>query len=76
MLLRVVHYPEKVLLEIGKPVMDEEFNEELKQLVDNMFETMYHSQGVGLAASQVDVSKRLFVMDCFGVAKTNHKKLL
>lgn len=65
-LLKVVHYPEKVLLEVGKPVLEDEFNEELKTLVENMFETMYHSQGVGLAAPQVDISKRLFVMDCSG----------
>lgn len=65
-LLKVVHYPEKVLLEVGKPVLEDEFNEELKTLVEDMFETMYQSQGVGLAAPQVDVSKRLFVMDCSG----------
>lgn len=65
-LLRIVHYPERVLLEIGKLVSDEEFNEDLKKLVEDMFETMYASNGVGLAAPQVDVSKRLFVMDCSG----------
>lgn len=65
-LLRVVHYPEKVLLEVGKPVAKDEFNEDLKRLVDDMFETMYDQKGVGLAAPQVDISKRLFVMDCSG----------
>ncbi len=65
-LLKIVHYPEKVLLEVGKPVLEDEFNADLKKLVDDMFETMYHSQGVGLAAPQVDISKRLFVMDCSG----------
>jgi peptide deformylase len=34
-----------------------------QQLIDDMFETMYHAPGVGLAAPQVNVSKRLFVMD-------------
>jgi peptide deformylase len=63
-LLKIVHYPESVLLEVGKPVT--EFNEELKQLVDNMFETMYAAGGVGLAAPQIAVSQRLFVMDCSG----------
>jgi peptide deformylase len=61
-LLKVVHYPEPVLLKVGKPVT--EFNDELKKLVADMFETMYDSKGVGLAAPQVAVSKRLFVMDC------------
>lgn len=63
-LLKIVHYPEPVLLTVGKPVGEEEFNDDLKKLVEDMFETMYHAQGVGLAAPQVAVSKRLFVMDC------------
>jgi peptide deformylase len=61
-LLKVVHYPEPVLLKVGKPVT--EFDDELKKLVADMFETMYDAKGVGLAAPQVAVSKRLFVMDC------------
>ncbi len=61
-LLKIVHYPTPVLLEVGKPV--ESFDDELKSLVENMFETMYEAKGVGLAAPQVDVSSRLFVMDC------------
>lgn len=63
-LLKIVRYPEPVLLQIGKPVS--EFNEDLKTLVENMFETMYAAGGVGLAAPQVAESKRLFVMDCSG----------
>jgi peptide deformylase len=62
-LLKIVHYPEPVLLTVGKPVGEEEFNEELQKLVADMFETMYAAQGVGLAAPQVGVSRRLFVMD-------------
>ncbi len=60
-LLQVVHYPEPVLLQIGEPVT--KFDAELKQLVEDMFATMYDSKGVGLAAPQVAVSKRMFVMD-------------
>ena len=62
-LLKIVHYPEPVLLAVGKPVGEEEFNDDLKKLVEDMFETMYSAGGVGLAAPQVGVSKRLFVMD-------------
>ena len=62
-LLKIVHYPAPVLLTVGKPVGEEEFDENLKKLVEDMFETMYEAQGVGLAAPQVGVSKRLFVMD-------------
>ncbi|HEY0459097.1 MAG TPA: peptide deformylase [Pyrinomonadaceae bacterium] len=62
-ILKIVHYPEPVLLTVGKPVGEDEFNEELRALVDDMFETMYDAEGVGLAAPQVGVSRRLFVMD-------------
>jgi peptide deformylase len=61
-LLKIVNYPAPVLLQVGKPV--ENFNKDLKTLVENMFETMYAAKGVGLAAPQVAESKRLFVMDC------------
>ena len=61
-LLKIVNYPAPVLLTVGKPI--EDFNEELRKLVDDMFETMYEAGGVGLAAPQVNVSQRLFVMDC------------
>lgn len=63
-LLKIVHYPAPVLLAPGDPVI--EFDENLKKLVSDMFETMYAAPGVGLAAPQVGVSKRLFVMDCSG----------
>jgi peptide deformylase len=62
-LLRIVHYPEPVLLSVGKPVGDRDFENGLGKLVEDMFETMYDAGGVGLAAPQVAVSKRLFVMD-------------
>ena len=63
-LLEIVKYGEPVLETPGEPVT--EFDASLKRLVSDMFETMYASRGVGLAAPQVGVSKRLFVMDCSG----------
>ena len=51
------------MLAVGKPFGEDEFNEELQKLVEDMFETMYDAQGVGLAAPQIGISKRLFVMD-------------
>src|SRR5947209_13185404 len=63
-LLEIVKYPHEVLETPGEPVV--EFDAKLKKLVADMFETMYDSRGVGLAAPQVGVSKRLFVMDCSG----------
>ena len=62
--LDIVKYPEPVL-EIPGDVVTV-FDEALKKLVQDMFETMYSAPGIGLAAPQVGVSKRLFVMDCSG----------
>jgi peptide deformylase len=63
-LLDIVKYGDPVLETPGEPVT--EFDAKLKGLVSDMFETMYSARGVGLAAPQVGVSKRLFVMDCSG----------
>jgi len=63
-LLQIVTWPDPILETPGEPVTD--FGDNLKQLVSDMFETMYAAPGVGLAAVQVGVSKRLFVMDCSG----------
>lgn len=63
-LLEIVKYPEEILFTVGEPVT--EFDDELKRLVADMFETMYAAPGVGLAAQQVGIAKRLFVMDCSG----------
>jgi peptide deformylase len=61
MILKIVKYPEPVLSQPGEPVT--EFDAELKKLADDMFETMYTNQGIGLAAPQVAVSKRVTVID-------------
>ena len=61
MMLKIVKFPEPVLSQPGEPVT--EFDAELEKLVEDMFETMYASQGIGLAAPQVAVSKRVTVID-------------
>ena len=63
-LLKIVTWPNPILDAPGAPVT--KFDDNLKKLVNNMFETMYAAPGVGLAAVQVGVPKRLFVMDCSG----------
>jgi peptide deformylase len=63
-LLEIVKYGEPVLETPGEPVT--EFDDRLRRLVSDMFETMYAARGVGLAAPQIGVSQRLFVMDCSG----------
>jgi peptide deformylase len=61
MILKIVKYPDPVLSRPGEPVT--EFNAELSKLIADMFETTYASLGVGLAAPQVGVSKRLITID-------------
>lgn len=61
MIFKIVKYPEPVLQQLGEPVT--EFNDELRKFVADMFETMYASQGIGLAAQQVGVAKRVTVID-------------
>ncbi len=63
--LQITEYPAAVLAEVGAPVG--QFDDELARLTEDMFETMYAAEGVGLAASQVGLSLRLFVMDCEGL---------
>ena len=63
--MEITEFPERVLKEVGDPV--EKFDADLERLVADMFETMYAEEGVGLAAAQVGLSLRLFVMDCEGI---------
>ena len=58
---RIYETPDPVLREISKPV--ETFDDDLKTLVSDMFETMYAAPGIGLAAVQVGVPIRLLVID-------------
>jgi len=62
---KIVEYPDPVLLSPGDPV--EKFDDDFKALVRDMFETMYDDGGVGLAAPQIGLPLRLFVMDCDGI---------
>lgn len=65
MVLKIVKYGDSVLETPCDPVPENEFGtKDLKKLVDNMFETMYDAEGVGLAAPQVGILKRLTVIDC------------
>ena len=60
-LLNILHFPDPKLRTVAKPV--EEFDDSLRQFVDDMFETMYEAVGIGLAATQVDRHIRLLVID-------------
>src|SRR4028119_555930 len=63
--MKITEYPAKLLSGVGDPV--ENFDGALARLCEDMFETMYAEEGVGLAAPQVGLALRLFVMDCAGV---------
>lgn len=60
-LLPILEFPDPRLRTVAKPVT--EFDSELEALIENMIETMYAAEGIGLAASQVDVHKRIVVID-------------
>ncbi len=60
-LLDILHFPDPRLRTQAKPV--QRVDEPLRQLIDDMFETMYHAPGIGLAATQVNVHKRIIVID-------------
>ena len=60
-LLTVLHFPDPNLRKIAVPV--ETINAEIRTLANDMLETMYKEGGIGLAATQVNVQKRLVVMD-------------
>jgi len=60
-ILNILEFPDPRLRTIAKPVAV--VDDEVRQLVDDMFETMYEAPGIGLAATQVNVHKRVVVMD-------------
>ena len=59
--LEILEMPDPRLRTVAKPV--ENFDSDLSQLLDDMIETMYEARGIGLAATQVNVHRRLLVLD-------------
>jgi len=60
-ILDVLRFPDERLRTVAAPV--ETFTPELQHIVDDMFETMYAEEGIGLAATQVDIHQRIIVID-------------
>lgn len=60
-LLTILEFPDPRLRTVAKPVT--QFDAELHQLIDDMFETMYDAKGIGLAATQVNEHIQVIVMD-------------
>lgn len=70
----VVRYPAPILRAKTAPVNPR--TPGLRRLVEDMFETMYHAEGVGLAANQIGLNKRLAVIDCSGGADPKQRLVL
>jgi len=60
-LLKIRNYPDPILYETAESV--DEVDKEVKTLLDDMVETMYEAKGIGLAAPQIGISKRIIVVD-------------
>ena len=59
--LNILHFPDERLRTVAAPV--ENVTPEIQQIVADMFETMYEAPGIGLAATQVDIHRRIIVID-------------
>lgn len=59
---KIRKYPDPILTKVAAPVT--EFDSKLANIVENMLLTMYEYRGVGLAAPQVGISKRIYVLNC------------
>ena len=59
--LNILHFPDPRLRNVAQPVG--QVDDDVRQLVDDMFETMYAAPGIGLAATQVNVARRIVVID-------------
>jgi peptide deformylase len=70
-LLEILHFPDPRLH--LKAHLVKSFDKELKKLVDDMAQTMYQNDGIGLAATQVNIQKRLIIID---VSKSNDQLLV
>ncbi|MFO6424686.1 peptide deformylase [Motilimonas sp. KMU-193] len=60
-LLEVLHFPDERLRTVAKPVA--QVTPQIKQIVEDMFDTMYEEEGIGLAATQVNIHQRIVVID-------------
>ena len=69
--LQVLHFPDERLRKVAAPV--KEVNADIQRIVDDMFETMYAEEGIGLAATQVDIHQRILVID---VSESREERLV
>ena len=67
----IITEPNKILRQKSKPVKT--VSDDEKKIMDDMLDTMYHAKGIGLAAIQIGVPKRIIVVD---ISKNEEKKIL
>ncbi|AEO08828.1 peptide deformylase [Buchnera aphidicola str. Ak (Acyrthosiphon kondoi)] len=68
-LLKILYYPDTRLRLIAKPV--NEVNKKIKKIVNNMIDTMYQEEGIGLAATQVNIQLQIIVINTMEEEKNN-----
>lgn len=72
--MRVIHYPHPTLLRPSKPLRRVDAG--LRQMIAEMFDLMYQNKGIGLAANQVDLPYRVFVMNESGDRREKEQELV
>ncbi len=70
-ILEILHFPDERLRTVAAPV--QQVDAAVQQLVGDMLETMYHAQGIGLAATQVNVHRRIITLD---ISRTQSEPLV
>ena len=74
MIRPIVKFPDPILQQVAEPVV--KFDKELEKLVEDMFDSMYDAHGIGLAAPQIGVKKRITVIDLSNQANAEDKLVL
>lgn len=69
--LQILHYPDPRLRKVAAPV--KQIDQSILRIIEDMFETMYVEEGIGLAATQVDIHQRIIVID---VSTTRDQKIV
>lgn len=69
--LQVLHFPDERLRKVAAPVA--KVDDTIRRIVDDMFDTMYAEEGIGLAATQVDIHQQIIVID---VSETRDQRLV
>ncbi|WP_158368182.1 peptide deformylase [Candidatus Williamhamiltonella defendens] len=70
-ILQILHFPDDRLRKIASPV--KKMDDQIRQITDDMLETMYQAEGIGLAATQVNIHQRIIVVD---ISEDRHQPII